>query len=176
MILNTIRLFRGSRDTEGTSLTGGKEMGLVYADIELINSEDLMLQRRGLCLEQNIRRITTRALVGSGAYELVITEHVARQLDLPVVENRVVTLADDSYCSVDVVGPVDVRFENRRTIVRAFVLPGATQVLLGAIPLEGLDVMIDPKQQRLIVNPLYPDTASSIIKNIELNTSNVYSG
>jgi len=37
------------------------------------------------------------------------------------------------------------------------------------------DVMIDPKQQRVIVNSLYPDMASSIIKNIESSVSNVYS-
>lgn len=175
MNLKTVRPFGGSLGTEGTSLTGGEDMGLVYADIELINSEDLMLKRRGLCADENIRRINTRALVDSGAYELVITEEVARQLDLPVVEQRIVTLADDRHCSVDIVGPIDVRFENRRTIVRAYVLPGATQVLLGAIPLEGLDVMIDPKRQRLIVNPLYPDMASSIIKNIQSNHSHVYS-
>ena len=150
-------------------------MGLVYADIELINGEDLVLRRHGLCTDESVRRVKTRALVDSGAYELVITDVVARHLDLPVVEQRIVTLADDRHCSVDIVGPIDVRFENRRTTVRAYVLPGATQVLLGAIPLEGLDVMIDPRQQKLVVNPLYPDMASSIIKNIQANRSNVYS-
>jgi clan AA aspartic protease len=175
MVLNTVRPFNNSANTEGTSLTGGREMGLVYADIELINSEDLMLKRRGLCADEDVRRVKARALVDTGAFELVISEDVARQLDLHVVEQRIVTLADDSHCSVDVVGPIDVRFENRRTIVRAYVLPGATQVLLGAIPLEGLDVMIDPRQQKLIVNPLYPDMASSIIKTIDLKYSNVYS-
>lgn len=171
----TVRPFNSSVDTKGTSLTGGREMGLLYADIELINGEDLVLKRHGLCTAESVRSIKARALVDSGAFELVITEDVASQLDLPVVERRIVALADDSHCSVDVVGPIDVRFENRRTIVRAYVLPGATQVLLGAIPLEGLDVMIDPRQQKLIVNPLYPDMASSIIKNIQSNLSNVYS-
>ena len=151
-------------------------MGLVYADIELINTVDLILKMQGLCSDQDVRRIKTLALVDSGSYELVMSKEMAEKLGLMVVDQRAVTLADERHRAVDVVGPIDVRFENRRTTVRAFVLPGATQVLLGAIPLEGLDVMIDPKKQELIVNPLYPDTPSSIIKNIEASRLNVYGG
>ena len=174
MISKTVLPLTKSGRTDGTSLTGGKEMGLVYADIELINTVDLILKMQGLCADEDVRRIKTAALVDSGSYELVISQKMAQQLGLAVVDQRVVSLADESHHAVDVVGPIDVRFENRRTTVRGFVLPGATHVLLGAIPLEGLDVVIDPKKQKLIVNPLYPDTGSSIIKNIELNRLNVY--
>jgi hypothetical protein len=55
-----------------------------------------------------------------------------------------------------VVGPVEVRFENRRVSADAMVLPGNAEVLLGSIPLEGMDVVIDPKQQKLLVNPATP--------------------
>ena len=56
-------------------------------------------------------------------------------------------MADETVMEVDVVGPIEVRFENKRTIVDAVVLPGTSEVLLGAYPLEGLDVMIDPKRR-----------------------------
>ena len=39
------------------------------------------------------------------------------------------------------------------------VLPGDSEPLLGAIPLEEMDVLIDPLRQELIVNPEHPDMA-----------------
>ena len=152
--------------TEGTSLTGGKEMGLVYAEIELINSVDLELNRRGMLADTEVHRTRNRVLVDSGAIDLVINQELQRQLDLPVVGQRTISLADETTRRVDMVGPVDVRFENRSTTVRAIVLPGAEEVLLGAIPLEGLDVFIDPAREKLIVNPFSPDIGSSKIKRV----------
>ena len=157
------------RRTEGTSLTGGKGMGLVYAEIKLINGDDLALNRRGMLPENEIRRVTSRALVDTGALDLVINEEVQEQLRLPVLHQRTVWLADETQREVDMVGPVEVRFENRSTIVKAVVLPGVDQILLGAIPLEGLDVFIDPVQERLVVNPKSPDIATSQIKELSLS-------
>ena len=158
-------LNRKYRLTEGTSLTGGKEMGLVYAEIELINCEDLAFQRRGWAYTE-VRRVTTTALVDSGALDLVINEEVHQQLNLPVLDQRTIWLADETTREVDMVGPVEVRFENRITIVKALVLPGAEQVLLGAIPLEGLDVCIDPVNERLVVNPKSPNKGTSQVKQV----------
>ncbi len=144
-------------------------MGLVYADIELVNADDLALNRRGFLPDEEIRMVRSKALVDSGAYELVINETMKSQLDLPVLEQRIAKLANDSERSVEMVGPVEVRFENRSTVVRALVLPGSTEVLLGAIPLEGLDVVIDPRQQRLTVNPAYPNIPSTYAKTFSLS-------
>jgi len=154
---------------EGNSPTGGKEMGLVYAEIELLSVDDLALSRRGFLPRKEVKRITIRALVDSGAYELVINEDVKKQLDLPVLEERIAKLADDSERLVELVGPVEIRFENRSTVVRAMVLPGAAEILLGAIPMEGLDVVIDPRERRLIVNPAYPNIPSTYAKTAVLS-------
>jgi hypothetical protein len=54
-------------------------------------------------------------------------------------------------------GPIGVRFSNRRAICSAFVLPGDSELLLGAIPMEEMDVVILPKRQELVVNPEHPD-------------------
>ena len=146
------------------SPTGGSKMGLIYAEIELTSTEDIMLHRRGSLSEDKIKRMRIRAMVDSGAYMLVITDHIRHQLDLPLIQEQVFRLADDSEIRGEVVGPVEVRFENRSTTVRAVVLPGAEEPLLGSIPLEDLDVMIDPKQQLLIVNPKSPDIATKYMK------------
>ena len=57
-------------------------------------------------------------------------------------------LADGSVVQLGVVGPIEVRFKNRRTIVEALVIPTETDVLLGAIPMEGMDVLLDSKRQQ----------------------------
>ncbi|MGI9107524.1 MAG: clan AA aspartic protease [Pyrinomonadaceae bacterium] len=139
-------------------------MGLVYAEIELISGDDLALNRRGFLPADKIKRLHVNALVDSGAYMLVINQHVKEQLDLPVLEEQTARLADESEIRVEVVGPVEVRFENRTTTVRAMVFSGEAQVLLGAIPIEDMDVLIDPRQQRLVVNPENPYIARKSVK------------
>jgi clan AA aspartic protease len=150
------------RRTKGTSLTGGKEMGLVYAEIDLTNDDDLVLNRHGYLSEENIRRVRCRALVDSGAYDLVLSEEIREQLGLLVVAKDQVTLADERTIRVDMVGPVHLRFENRTTSVRAVVMPGTSVVLLGTLPMQALHVFIDPVRERLVVDPGSP--ASQIMR------------
>ena|ERR1700752_1210022 len=148
--------------TNGASLTGGKGMGYVYAEIELTNEADLVLNQHGYLPDNEIKKVVSRALVDSGAYDLIINQEVQDKLKLRILGKRPVKLADESVIEVDIVGPVQVRFESRATTVRALVLPDTEEVLLGAIPLEGLDVIIDPLRERLLVNP--PETTNAKIK------------
>jgi clan AA aspartic protease len=152
------------RRTNGTSLTEGKGMGYVYAEIQLTNEDDLAFNRRGALPESEVRRVTIRALVDSGAYDLILNQEIQEKLKLPVLGTRPIKLADETIVEVDIVGPVEVRFETRATTVRALVLPDTEEVLLGAIPLEGLDVIIDPLRERLLVNP--PETTKAYIKRV----------
>ena len=139
-------------------------MGLVYAEIELVSADDLALHRRGLLAEAEIRSVKVNALVDSGAYMLVINQHVKEQLRLAVLEERLARLADDTERRVEVAGPIEIRFKNRRTIANAIVFPGTAEVLLGSIPIEDLDVLIDPKRQTLIVNPENPNIPLTYVK------------
>lgn len=140
------------------------DMGITYADIELISSDDLGLLRRGYIQPDQVKRVQIRALVDSSASLLTISESVKNQLDLNKIEQQQAELADGSIITVDLVGPVEVRFENRVTITTAMVIPGEAEVLLGAIPMQAMDVLIDPKQERLIVNPKSPDRARMLLK------------
>lgn len=134
-------------------------MGYVYAEIELINGEDVLNARRHLIGEEEIKRTRVTMLVDSGAYMLTINEHIQGYLQLPFRERKRCEIADGRVIECDVVGPVDVKFANRSATCNAFVLPGNGEPLLGAIPLEELDVIIHPKRQELVVNPLHPDGA-----------------
>ena len=141
-------------------------MGLVYAEIDLSNGGDAYLFRQGLIEETDIKRTMVTALVDSGAYMLSVNENIKTQLDLPVIEKQFVTLADESTIEVEIVGPVEVKFENRSTTVRAVVLPGEAEVLLGAIPMEDMDVLVDPRQRKLVVNPKHPYVANKYLKRL----------
>ena len=144
--------------------TGVNKMGLVYAEIDLLNGGDVYLQRKKLVDEKEVKKVTINALVDSGAYMVTINENVRAQLDLPFIEKQFGRLADETLLELDVVGPVEVRFENRRTTVDAIVLPGNSEILLGSIPMDDMDVLIDPRQQKLVVNPAHPYVATKHLK------------
>jgi clan AA aspartic protease len=132
-------------------------MGMVYADIELINSDDLGREVRKEIDQDEIRRMHVNVMVDSGAYMLAINENIQSYLNLRYLETRTIQVAHGRIVELDVVGPVDVRFGNRKATCNAFVLPGDCEPLLGAIPMEEMDVIIHPKRQELIINPEHPD-------------------
>lgn len=139
-------------------------MDLVHAEIEIINGGDLEMVRRNLLDQDDVKRMTVTMLVDTGAYNLCINEEIQEQLQLPVVEKRKGMLADGSIREYDVVDNVQLRFKNRATTCRAMVLPGSSEPLLGAIPLEDMDVIIHPQRQELIVNPDHPYFAQMSLK------------
>lgn len=126
-------------------------MGIVLANITLSNP-----------VEGSKKSLTTTCLVDSGATYLCIPAHIALQLGLNELQKREVTLADGSVSLVPYVGPVKVEFENRLCFVGAMVM--GDQCLLGAIPMEDMDLVIHPKLRQLTVNPASPNTASGLAK------------
>ncbi len=139
-------------------------MGHVYADILLVNPFDAVSWKRGTLPEKSVRKMNIKALVDTGAMTLTIDGGIAAQLDLEVRDQVDVALADGTHQKCDLVGPVDIRFKNRMTSCLALVLPGADEVLLGVIPLEGMDVMIDPVTQQLVLPPSRPYLAQMKVK------------
>ena len=139
-------------------------MGLIYADIELINAGDIELARRFFIGEDEVKRLHINVLVDTGAYNLCINETIQAQLELPFIEKRKGQLANGSIDEYDMVGPVVLKFKNRQTVCNALVLSGDNEPLLGAIPLEDMDVLIHPLRQELIVNPDHPYYAQMKLK------------
>ena len=125
-------------------------MGLTYAEIELSNAQNLSLEP-----------VTVRALVDTGAITLCIPQQVALQLELREIEKREVTTADGSARLVPYVGPARIRFANRSCFVGAFVL-GDT-VLMGAIPMQDMDLVISPSGETVTVNPKSPNFPQAIV-------------
>ena len=126
-------------------------MGLIRGKIQLANPSRLELQA-----------IDVLALADTGAVHLCIPEHLAIQLDLQVLEQREVIWADGVRRKVSYVGPVEVRFRNRRCFTGAMVM--GDEVLLGAIPMEDMDLVLKPQLQSFDVNPDSPNIAVSLAK------------
>ncbi len=129
-------------------------MGLVTAEIELSNPGD-----------GNIRSIKTKSLVDTGSLHLCVPEHIAIQLELKELYKREVTTADGKKHLVPYMGPISIKFENRGCFTGALVL--GDEVLLGAVPMEDMDLLVSPAKQALIVNPESPNIAMSIAKGIK---------
>ena len=126
-------------------------MGLTYSKISLSNPREPALQP-----------IELNSLVDTGALMLCIPQSVAHQLGLVELDKRPVTIADGTSHQVPYVGPVRVDFENRFCFVGALVIGDET--LLGAVPMEDMDLVVHPATQRLMPNPLHPNKPSYTIK------------
>ena len=126
-------------------------MGNVHADLELSNPR-----------RHDLEPLQIRALVDTGATMLCIPEQVAIQLDLDLEATREVTVADGSRSSVPYVGPIRLTFGNRFCYVGALVL--GDEVLMGAVPLEDLDLVVDPSRGEVTVDPASPNVPRALAK------------
>jgi clan AA aspartic protease len=139
-------------------------MGLTYTEVELLRADDLALERAGYLSADQVNRIRVLTLVDSGASMLTLSRSLSQRLKLAKVDEVDAELANGDVMRADVVGPVEVRFQNRKTVVNAIVVEADTDVLLGAIPMQGMDVIVDPKREQLILNPDSPDKARMLLK------------
>jgi clan AA aspartic protease len=119
-------------------------MGHIFADIVLSNPR-----------KPELRGVAVKALADTGALMLCLPEHLVIQLELQGETTREITVADGRYVRVPYVGPIKVASENRICFVGALVL--GDEVLLGAVPMEDLDLVLSPSLQRVTVNPASPN-------------------
>ena len=99
------------------------------------------------------------ALADTGSVHLCIPRWLQRRLQLEESERKPVTLADGRVVQVPYVGPLELRFENRVGFTGALVM--GEQPLLGAIPMEDMDLAVVPRTRQVVVNPESPDAARS---------------
>ena len=125
-------------------------MGLFKEEITLENSTDRESVRRGYIKEEEVRSLTVKATPDTGAWTLVINEEVRQKLGLGIEETSKSTLADGKTDTYGVTGGVKIRWKNRSTILPAVVVPEAKDILLGALPLEAMDLMVDPVHGQLV--------------------------
>ena len=127
----------------------------IFADIVLSNPSTV-----------EIPAIPVRAMAGTGVSWLCLPGHIAIQLDLQTESTREVTVADGLLMKVPYAGPVKIVFENRMCFVGALVM--GNEVLLGAVPMEDMDLILQPSLQKVIVNPSSPNFPRAKVKYLEV--------
>lgn len=136
----------------GTDEDGGDEhMGLVNAKLVLKNPR-----------RPDLQPVEVDALADLGAVHLCIPPHVQIQMELEEIDKKEVILADGSRKLAPYGGPIELHFKNRVGFAGALVI--GDQVLLGAIPMEDMDLVIIPKTRTVDLNPNSPNIATSIAK------------
>lgn len=95
--------------------------------------------------------------VDTGATMLVLPGWVQRELQFPVVRKQTVRYANEETAERDVVYGVEVTVCGRTGVFEAVVEPGKRYGLLGAVVMESLDLIAEPRSHRLYVNPRSPE-------------------
>nr|VFJ59491.1 MAG: clan AA aspartic protease, AF_0612 family [Candidatus Kentron sp. DK] len=126
-------------------------MGLIYTKLRVTN-----------LFRQN--SVEIEALVDTGATFLCVTNEIAVQLgfDITEVGQQIVTFADGRQKKVPKIAPIEIAIENRTYVTEAVVL--GDEPLLGVLPMEAMDLVADPGQRKLVVNPRHPNYSVALAK------------
>jgi predicted aspartyl protease len=130
-------------------LPQGDYMGTFKEKITLENAVDRGLAGRGYINEDQIRTLAVEAMPDTGAWTLVISEEVRETLGLAIEGTSDSTLADGKTDRYGITEGVKIHWKDRTTVLPAVVVPGAKDILLGALPLEAMDLIVDPVRKRL---------------------------
>src|SRR5437867_1194579 len=120
-------------------------MPRVVAEAKVENIYDLHEVTQGARPEDHVRRvIITDALVDTGATTLSMPGKLIQQLGLEKsYENR--ATSSQGLTTVNVYGPVRITLMGRFCSVDVVEVPDEVPVLIGQIPLEMLDLVVDPQ-------------------------------
>ena len=132
-------------------------MGRVMTRLKITNSTDLSIAARGMIATSAVRSLEIEALVDTGATMLALPEDVVTPLGVPVLGRRRVRDARGLVIEVPWVGDLRIEILGREMTTDALVLPAGATALIGQIPLEALDLVVDPKSREVRVNPESPD-------------------
>ena len=119
-------------------------MGIVHTEITLKNVLDEGNARHGNIRPEDVRTETVTAIVDTGSLNLFITEELRQKLGLEIKGEKTAHIANGQRTICKMTEAVTVYWKDRDTVVPAMIIPGAEKVLLGAIPLEGMDLIDQP--------------------------------
>ena len=125
-------------------------MGTVYTELKLRNEWDVALANKGVIKPEEIRAIRVKAIVGTGAYSLMLDEETSQKLGLEKTGEQKIRIANGERIPCPVTGPVEINWRDRQSVMRAITVPGLPNVLLGLLPLEEMDLIIHPNRHELV--------------------------
>ena len=128
-------------------------MGRVVVKVRIQNLSDLFKVREGHLKEDQVREVEVEdALVDTGAYMLFVPRRLIKQLGLKKFRTRRIRTAAGNSTS-NVYDAVRLTIQGRECTIDVADVPNDCPVLIGQIPLEMLDFVVDLRNQKLIGNP-----------------------
>ena len=125
-------------------------MSTVKTQITLKNAVDVGMAKLGHITDTQVRTLTVEAVADTGAWTLVINEETCQQLGLRLEGPEPGVLADGTTAIYQMTDGVEVHWQNRKTVCPALVVPGADEILFGALPMEGMDLIVHPRKEEVI--------------------------
>lgn len=129
-------------------------MGEIRTSVTLENTSDRDRVYDGYGREVEVRRTTVDGIVDTGAVNLVVPEEIARELGLRHRRTRTVIYADERR-EERPVGLVTIEIGNLSTETECIIGPPGSQILIGQVVLEVLDLIADCKNRTLV--PRHPE-------------------
>jgi len=131
------------------------DMGRVLTEATIYNLGDLFEVSRGRLTADQVRKVTIpNALVDTGATTLALPPSLVAQLGL-VKQGEKRTIAAGGPAMVGLYDAVRVEIMGRYATVDPIEIPEGNPVLIGQIPLEMMDWVVDLRDHRLIGNPAH---------------------
>jgi predicted aspartyl protease len=124
-------------------------MGTFYEDITLVNITDRGLAAHGYIKEDGIRTLTVQTMPDTRVWTLVINKEVREKLGLTITGETMSSFADGKPFKSSITEAVKIQWKDRYIELPALVIPEAKDVLLGALPLEAMDLIVDPVHKKL---------------------------
>ena len=125
-------------------------MGIVNTEITLKNLNDDVIAKNGYIKPEEVRTATITAVADTGSLHLVITEDIQKKLGLGFKDEKTANIANGQSVKCYLTDAVEIQWKNRRTVLPAVVIPGSEKVLFGAIPMEAMDLMVNPVNQEVV--------------------------
>ncbi len=130
-------------------------MGRVVVPTIVESLEDLYRVLRGELAAEQVRRVeVAETLVDTGATGLSLPRRLVAQLGLlPIRSRRAVTTA--GVRDVPTYGAVRLTVQGRDCVCDVTEVDDACPILIGQVPLELMDLVVDPGRRQLIGNPAH---------------------
>ena len=126
-------------------------MDTIYAEITLRNEYDVACARHGYLDDNEIRTVSVTAVVDTGVHSLMIDEKTMQKLGLVATGEQGVRTDGGEHMLCPVTEVVEIQWKDRQTVMRAVAVPGLPQTLLGALPLEDMNLVVHPSRNELVI-------------------------
>ncbi len=131
-------------------------MGRVVTEATIESLQDLYAVKQGLLEPDQVRRVTVSdALVDTGATLLSLPTSLIRQLGLSQFSSKAVLTSNGVIAKIPMYDAVRLTIQGRDCTIDVLEVPDGVPVLIGQIPLEHLDLLVNPVQRKLTGNPAH---------------------